>query len=306
MSRSFRSNHASAALRVAVLAALVALPFALAAQQPDSAKAKPKPLAVLTDTTTRYGLVPHRFSLKLGGFLPSVTTTAQFSSPSAPGTEIPLENKLGLTRHTQNFEIEGTWRLGQKQLLTLDYFQFGRSGSRSITDSIQFDSIAYTGDLNASSGIHYYGVTYRYYFWRHTEWELGAGLGLDVLQMNASLAFRVAATGGGGGSFADSAKKSGGFTAPAPMLGIYGDWEFVPRFFLRGTLQYLYINSVESYGGYVSDDRLAVEWYPLHNYGFGLGYHYIDLGITKTFSTGQELKLNYQIQGAAFYLSAAF
>jgi len=290
------------------LVAIAAMAPVLSAQQADSTpkdNTKKNPLAILTDTTVRYGLVPHRFSLKLGGFLPSVTTSAQFSSPQAPGTVVGLENKLGLTRHTQNFEAEGAWRLGKKQLLTLDYFQFKRSASRTITDSIRFDSIQYTGALNVTSGIEYYGVTYRYYFLRKTAWELGAGLGIDALKLNAGLAFQYAVSGGGG-AVADSGGKSGGFTAPAPMLGLYGDWEFVPRFFLRGTLQYLYINSVESYGGYVSDDRLAVEWYPLHNYGLGLGYHYIDLGITKTFSAGQELKLNYTIQGAAFYLTAAF
>ena len=292
----------------AVVIAALALPSGLVAQQADSTPkdtTKHKPLAALTDTTKRYGLVPHRFSLKLGGFLPSVTTSAQFSSPNAPGTSVDLENKLGLTRHTQNFEVEGTWRLSKKQLLTLDWFQFNRSASTTITDSIRFDSIQFTGDLHATSGIQYYGVTYRYYFWREDAWELGAGLGIDALKLSAGIAFQYGVSGGGG-AVADSGGRSGGFTAPAPMLGIYGDWEFVPRFFLRGTLQYLYINDVEGYGGFVSDDRLAVEWYPLHNYGFGVGYHYIDLGITKTFSTGSELKLNYQISGAAFYLTAAF
>jgi len=301
MSLHYRPSRAGFAL----LGLLIALPVAVAAQQPDSAKPKSNPLAKLTDTTKRYGLVPHRFVLKLGAFLPSVSTSAQFSSPNAPGTIVDLENKLGISKHTNNFEVQGTWRFSNKQLLTLDYFQFKRDGYKSIADTIQFDSIQYSGNLHLNAGIEYYGLTYRYYIWRKEAWEVGAGLGIDAIKMNAALAVSVAASGGAG-AVADSAKKSGGFTAPAPMIGLYGDWEFVPRFFLRGTLQYLYINSVESFGGHVSDDRLEVEWYPLHNYGIGAGYHFIDFSITKTFSAGQEITMAYKIQGVNFYLTAAF
>jgi hypothetical protein len=296
------------ALRAVALIAVAAFVPALAAQKPDSAAkdtTKSKPLGFLTDTVVRYGLVPHRFGIKVGGFLPSVSTGARFSSPNFPGTDINLENKLGLSKQTQDLDIEGTWRFANRQLLTLDFFEFNRSGSRSITDTIKFDSINFTGSLHANAGLQYYGITYRYYIWRESRWEIGAGLGIDALKLSAGLAFRVAASGGGGG-FADSAAKSGGFTAPAPMIGLYGDWEFVPRFFLRGQLQYLYINNVATYGGHVSDDKLAVEWFPLHNYGLGAMYHYIDLSITKTFKTSAELNLNYAIQGPAFYLTAAF
>jgi hypothetical protein len=63
---------------------------------------------------------------------------------------------------------------------------------------------------------------------------------------------------------------------------------------------------VESYGGHVSDDKLAVEWFPLHNYGFGVGYHYIDLNINKQLKDASQLDINYNIQGINFYLTAAF
>jgi hypothetical protein len=63
---------------------------------------------------------------------------------------------------------------------------------------------------------------------------------------------------------------------------------------------------VATYGGHVSDDKLAVEWFPFLNYGLGVGYHYIDLNINKDLKDGGLLDLNYNIQGINFYLTAAF
>ena len=195
-------------------------------------------------------------------------------------------------------------RLGKKQLITLGYFGFKRNATKSITEDFTFGDTTYTAgaSLDVNSSVQYYGVTYRFYFLRKPRWELGAGLGIDALVLSAGLK----ATGTVGGNTYGGVKHSGGFTAPAPMIGIYGDWEFVPRFYLRGQLQYLYINNVESYGGHVSDDKLAVEWFPFLNYGVGVGYHYIDLNINKQLKDASQLDIDYNIQGINFYLTAAF
>ena len=301
--------HAHRCISAPALALMALLASAAGAQTPDTA-AKPKTgskgaLAVLTDTTPHYGLVPHRFTFAVGGFLPNVSSKGHLSSSTVPGTEVSLEDVLGLKPNLQSIDLEATWRISKKQLLTLGYFGLRRSATKTLEDTVHWGDSTYAAGatIDGSSDLSYYGITYRYYFWRKTRWELGAGLGIDALDISASLAVQVAASGGG---FKDSAQKSGGFTAPAPMLGVYGDWEFAPRFYLRGALQYLYINKVESYGGYVTDDRLVVEWYPLHNYGLGLMYHYVGFRITKDFSSGDALQFTYALQGPAFYLTAAF
>jgi hypothetical protein len=295
--------HRSILVFAAALAPATFAATAPAQSAPDTTASK-KPLGFLTDTVKRYGLVPAHFTISLGGFLPSVSSSVQLSSPTLPGDDIGLENRLGLQRHTQNFEVVAAMRLGQKQLITLGYFGFQRSADKTISDSITFGDTTYHAgaQIRANSGIQYYGFTYRYYFVRKERWELGGGLGIDGLVLNAGL--KLSASGGGGPGV--NVQHSGSITAPAPMLGLYGDWEFVPRFFLRGQLEYLYINNIASYGGHVSDDKLAVEWFPLHNYGLGVGYHYIDLNINKDLRDGGNLDINYNIQGIMFYLSAAF
>jgi len=292
--------------RALVLFALLAAP-AVIAQQADTATKKSNPLHVFSDTAKRYGLVPQHFTISVGGFLPNIASRAQLSTPSQGGTDIDLENRLGLKSNLQSLDLQAAVRLGKRQLITLGYFGIKRSASRTLNDSIVFgDSVYHAGaKIDASSRFYYYGATYRYYFFKDPRWDLGAGLGIDAFNINASLGVR-ASGGGGGGSFSDSVQKSGGFTAPSAMLGLYGDWEFAPRFFFRGQLQYLYINSVASYGGALTDDRLAVDWFPFLNYGFGVMYHYVGLRITKTFDNSDQLTFKYYIQGPAIYFTAAF
>jgi hypothetical protein len=276
---------------------------AVFAQQPDTAK-KGGPLKVFTDTTKRYGLVPQHFTISVGAFFPNISSRADLSTTANGGTEINLEDRLGLKPNLQSIDLQAAVRIGKRQLLTLAYFGLRRSASRTLNDSIVFgDSIYHAGaTIDASAKFYYYGLTYRYYFFKDPRWDLGAGLGIDAFNINASLGVRAS----GGGGFSDSVQKSGGFTAPSAMFGLYGDWEFVPRFFFRGQLQYLYINQVSSYGGAVTDDRLGVDWFPFLNYGFGVMYHYVGLRVTKTFSNSDELTFKYYIQGPAIYFTAAF
>jgi hypothetical protein len=298
---SIRPRRSTLAL-ASCASALFAL-TAAAQTAPDTSTGK-KPLGFLTDTVKKYGLVPAHFTISIGGFLPSVSSSVNLTGSNLAGDDIDLERNLGLNRHTQNFEAVAAWRLSNKQLITLGYFGFSRSADKTLSDSIRFGDTTYHAgaQIHANSGIQYYGFTYRYYFVRKEQWELGGGLGIDGLVLDAGL--KLQASGGGGAGV--NVQHSGSITAPAPMLGLYGDWEFVPRFFLRGQLEYLYINNIASYGGHVSDDKLAIEWFPLHNYGLGAGYHYIDLNINKDLKNGGNLDINYTIQGVMFYLAAAF
>ncbi len=281
--------------------ALLALGAASAlAQEGDSGKAKAKPEP---DTTQRYGQLPAKFTIAAGAFLPAIASKTQFSTALLEGTGVDLEKRLGLQSTTQNFEALATFRLSKKQMLTFDYFHLNRGASKTIEDSIIFGGEVYHAGatLNAATAMRYYGIQYRYYIWRREKWELGAGLGIDAFSLSGSLGIKTNVEGQ-----ADSAQKSGNFTAPAPMVGIYADVEVIPKFFLRGDLQMLYINSVAGYGGSVTDNRIAAEYYPFHNYGVGLSYHYVGLTANKFFDNGAELTYKYAIEGPSLYLKAAF
>jgi hypothetical protein len=254
-----------------------------------------------------FGLVPGRFVIDLGGYLPNVSTHAKLSTQLQNGTNINFENRLGLTPNTQTLDAQASWRISKHNYLGFQYFSFGRSGSKTLADSIVWGDEVYQAGatVDAHNTVTYYGLSYRYYIWREKNWEFGPGLGIDALDLHSKLGVRVAASGGGG-SVMDSAQKSGGITAPVPMFGIFGDWEFVPRVLVKGGFQYLYINDIDGVGGHVSDDALGVEWYPLHNFGVGGIYHFVGADVSYNGRTGNKTNFNYVIQGPSLYVIATF
>jgi hypothetical protein len=201
-----------------------------------------------------------------------------------------------------------SWRISKRNYLAFQYFGFSRSGSKTLADTIFWGDNVYPAGAttDAHNTVTYYGISYRYYIWRERNWEFGPGLGIDALHLTSELGLRVAASGGGG-AVMDSAQKTGGFTAPVPLIGIYGDWEFVPRLLFKGVFQYVYVNDIAGVGGHVSDDALGVEWYPLRNFGVGGVYHFVGADITNASGkNGNKVNFNYVIQGPSFYIIATF
>jgi hypothetical protein len=312
--RSVTSSVSHAAALVPFAAALVAVctvaPTAVA-QHADSSVHDMSAVSQVSDTTIgppqRFGRVPLRFVIDLGGYLPFISTHASLSSTLRNGTKVDLEDVLGLSPNTQTFNAGASWRISKHNFLAFNYFGFSRSATKTLSDSIIWGPHTYHvgSTLDVNNSIDYYGLSYRYYIWREPNWELGPGVGIDGLHVSSDMGVRVAASGTGTG-VADSAKASGSITVPVPLLGIYGDWEFVPRVFVTGGFQYIYVNDIDSYGGHVGDGILGFEWYPFNHFGLGAVYHYIGADLSKISRVGNTVRFNYTIQGPALYLSATF
>jgi hypothetical protein len=296
-------------LRAASLLVVCAIVPTASAQQTitttaaDSADKKAKEAKYAEE----FGHVPGKFSINLGGFLPNVQTTGKLSTKFMNGTNINFEHRLGLTPSTGSVDGLASWRISKHNYLAISYFGFSRSSTKQLADSIIWgDNIYHAGaTVDVKNSITYYGLTYRYYIWRERNWEVGPGLGIDALDLSSTIGVRGSVSDAGG-SKADSAKKTGSVLAPVPLLGIYGDWEFVPRLLLKGAFQYIYINDIGGIGGHVSDDELGMEWYPFHTFGVGANYHFVGANVDKTFSNNDKLTFNYIIQGPALYLIATF
>jgi hypothetical protein len=296
---SFRSSRSALPCVLTLV-----LTVAATAQQSDSGTAKPAGKDSTAPTNAdRWGTIPARWNFAAGGYLPHVGTSMTLSSALLPATEINLEKKLGLSPNTQSIDLFAEYRFSKKNVLSLEFFDIDRSATRTLSDSLIVNDTVYQAGatINTHAKLQYYGLSYRYYFWRRQRWELGAGLGIDVLNIGLGLGVKANVAGK-----PDSAQTSGSFVAPVPLLGVYADWEVVPRVTLRGSFQTLYIANVDSYGGSVKDRRISADWFPWDNYGFGLGWHYVGIDVKKTFSNGGYVKADYSIQGLTLYAAAAF
>lgn len=294
------------ALRSASLFAACAMAPAARAQQGSTITgADSAQHAAAKGETSEFGRVSDRFSIYVGGYLPAVQTHGRFSTALHNGTDINFENVLGLSPNTQTFNASAAWRISTHNFISFDYFSFGRTATKTIADSIVWGEDVYHAGatLNVNNHVDYYGLSYRYYVWRERNWEFGPGLGVTALDLSSSIGAQVSASDTSG-AVADTAVKKGSVLAPAPLLGLFGDWEFVPRLFVRGSLEYIYVNDIAGFGGHVTDDGLGVEWYAFSHVGIGAFYHFIGASVTKTFSNSDKLTFKYVIQGPALYLRA--
>jgi hypothetical protein len=222
------------------------------------------------------------------------------------GTNVNLENRLGLTPGTQSLDAAVSWRISKHNFLGFQYFGFARSSTKQLTDSISWGDVVYPvgARLEASDHLEYYGMSYRYYIWRDPTWELGPGIGVDGLFLSTHLA--VQASGDTGRMESDSAPTKTNIVAPLPVVGIYGDWQFVPRLLINGAIQYMCINDISGIGAHLTDVALGVEWYPFHHVGLGATYHYVGVNVEQTKSDGEKVSVGYTIQGPALYVTATF
>ena len=73
----------------------------------------------------------------------------------------------------------------------------------------------------------------------------------------------------------DSLQHQGSLSTPAPMLGLYADWEVVPRLLRASHRPVARRHATPSVNFDLTDDRLDLEYYFFKNYGLGAGYHYV-------------------------------
>ncbi len=148
------------------------------AQHADSSVHATSASRQISDTTIgppeRFGHVPLRFVIDLGGYLPFISTHASLSSQLRNGTHVNLENALGLSPSTQTFNLGASWRISKHNFLAFDYFGFNRSATKTISDSIIWGANTYHvgSTLDVNNNIDYYGISYRYYILART--QLGA------------------------------------------------------------------------------------------------------------------------------------
>lgn len=294
-------------LHAVSLLVVCAIAPAASAQQATSTTAADSAKKAKEARAAEFGLVPERFSIDIGGYLPNVQTTGKLSTQFMNGTNINFQHRLGLTPSTGSVDGQASWRISKHNYLAFSYFGFSRSSTKQLADSIIWgDNVYHAGaTVNVKNSVTYYGISYRYYIWRERNWEVGPGLGINALDLSSTIGVRGSLSDSSG-TRADSATKTASVVAPVPLLGIYGDWEFIPRVLLKGSFQYIYINDIAGIGGHVTDDGLGLEWYPFRNFGVGANYHFVGANIDKTYSNSDKLILNYIIQGPALYFIATF
>jgi hypothetical protein len=235
-------------------------------------------------------------SLSLGVFLTHRDSSTRLdASAGDPGTDVDLENDLGLNRSESVFRVDAFYRFNEAHRIDLSWFDLSRSSSKQIERDIEWNGTSYPIDtaVNSQFDLDIYKVAYTWSFWRKDRNFLGATGGLYIADTGTSLS-------------ADSigAREVASATAPLPVIGLRGLYFLTQKWSVRASSE-VFLYEYGDWDGELVDLYLGLDYELSDRIAVGVGFNTVtfDLGVSKENLTGQ---LDWGYSGGLVFLRGRF
>jgi hypothetical protein len=228
-------------------------------------------------------------SISAGVFLANYDTTIRKSTGSTDGSEIGLEDDLGLDDDDEIPVVSIAIRPWSKHKFFFSYMGMDRDASKILSEDLTFAGVTFPAgtDVDTDFDIDLYRAGYTWSFWQNAAWELGFSVGAYWLTMDMKMA---ALDGAVEGDYNES--------EPFPMIGFSGSWLLNEDWLIRGTAEAFSIDMNDTEGDFYNV-RFECEYAFTENLAIGAGY---DLVRIDAKDTKRNNKLNYDYDGALIFL----
>ena len=238
----------------------------------------------------------NKFGLSFGVFFSErETDTTVDTSLGAPGTNVDLEDDLGLDKSTSVFRLDGFYRFAPKHQINFSAFDLSRSASVQIQKEFVWDGTLYEIDtvVNSDFDLQIYKLDYTWRFLQREKWYLGLTGGLYVADFDIRLESNNV-----------NPPDNDGLTAPLPVIGLRGEYSFSERWTFRADAE-IFAFEYDDYDGSLYDLYAGVDYDFTEHFGMGIGINTLkmDIGVTKTSFAGN---LDWQYTGALLFLKVEF
>jgi hypothetical protein len=133
--------------------------------------------------------ITDRFAIRGSFFDSAVHTTLRVDNSATvlSGTTVSGERDLGLRSRVYQGRVEVYIRMRERNRLRVDYFETDRSATHQLAKQINFADQTFNINDVATTAVdlRMFGLTYTYSVLRRERFELGAGLGVYLLQGDA-------------------------------------------------------------------------------------------------------------------------
>lgn len=225
-----------------------------------------------------------RFQVSGSGTLLVLGATVRIDGDSGQGTELSIEDDLGLERSTLQPRLAFRWRPGggRRHELEASYQWAVRENGRVLTDTIVVRDTTFAAGLriNSEFGTSQAGVTYRWAFSAKENAQIGLGVGLGMIFLRLGIDAVAGTTPGGPDTTIVQRSSTADLNGPVGSIGVYGRWRLGDRWYLDSDLRGIYVKIsnlragvVEAglAGRYFFSDKLGAEL------GYGLGIYAVRL-----------------------------
>jgi hypothetical protein len=244
----------------------------------------------------QHPLLNDKFRVSLGGFYADTNTSVRLDANTGTGIEINFEDALGIENRKLVGEAAMYWRFGERWHLGADYFSINRSGSRTLSQTVEWGGQTFTAGTNVSAQtkISDLRTTVGYSFFKRPDKEVGVGAGLHW----TGLKFSLEETSGVVGA------ESASVTAPLPVVYMYSNVALTDTWAMSTRLDWLSLN-YDKYSGSIRAVGFDFIYQPYTHVAFGMGWHAMILGL-KVENTDSRIQARLGLQGPAGYVSYSY
>jgi hypothetical protein len=211
-----------------------------------------------------------RAALYLGAFF--VHNDSDLELGEGAGINIDGEDALDLDEDITVFRADAFWRITRRNRVDFTYYAMNRDGTTDLNVDIPLPgggSYQEGTRIKTNFDMTILRASYAWSFFKNDHFDLSIAGGLYGLAVD----FEMKRKGSVG-----SGKEETDFMFPLPVVGLRGNFALTPKWFIRQSFDYFYVNWGD-YEGYLIDLLVAVEWNALKYLGLGVGYNYVQMNL---------------------------
>jgi hypothetical protein len=231
-------------------------------------------------------------ALTLGGFYSQSDSSIDVTDPTQGGSfTLDYESDLGLDEFQFLPFAEFSYRFADRHYVYADWKQLHRNSEIRALErpfQVEIDDLIYDvkagGKLATSLNIDIARLGYGYDLVQGNNYTLGLSLGLHAMFIDASFEGVIGVCSGAElvnnvcGSTAIPRVVDENVTAPLPDIGVYGHYEFSPRWRFNAHAQYFHVK-LDDIEGSLIDIKAGVEAEIADNWHMSVAYNYYKVDV---------------------------
>ena len=237
-----------------------------------------------------------RFELRLGAFSDSIDSSiVRDSADGNNGTDIDLEDLLGLPDDDTLLQVDAIFRIGTFHRIEVGYLETARNGSVTLMNDIMFGGETFPAGTTIDSHVDtkILRIGYAYSLINDAQKELGVMGGLHFSRIETSIS--AGATG---------QMVSSNASTPLPVIGLHGALSLGRKASLGARIQFFRMD-YDRYEGSLNYATLDIQRRFGDIFSIGLGYNYYALNLD---SRDNDVRGTLEIRhhGPVLFISAGF
>ena len=248
-------------------------------------------VALLPLTASAQPAGEERASIMLGAFITDRQSNTRLDSDSGEGTDIDMEDDLGLESSTNVARLGGYVWLGERHRLDGSYFDLSRSAALPVQETIEFGDetflintvIETQSDLTIIKADYTFAVLARERGW------FGITGGLYIAESTLSISQATLGRA-----------ETEDVTAPLPVFGFRGDYAINDRITLRGAMQ-LFAFEADDVDGRFSDFYVGADYGFGQRMAVGLAYNRVSMNLGAVEDRGLDARIDWGYDGLLLY-----